>query len=165
MPMHEQQLDLITGITKSERKKIFSWVALLSEELIIEIFQDAVKKSFQMKEQNPNILGKTIKYGAFVLAARNAGWDSIKGKGYRVAETKQFDDFSHLRKANVAALIKKGRTPLLRRKLLAYWGEILELKDGGMGFRPIALYLAKNRKIKVSPTYLSRLWREVKAND
>jgi intein-encoded DNA endonuclease-like protein len=53
----------------------------------------------------------------------------------------------------------------LRRKLLAYWGEILELKDGGMGFRPIALYLAKNRKIKVSPTYLSRLWREVKAND
>lgn len=165
MPMCEQQLDLITGIIKSERKKIFSWVASLSEELITEIFQNAVKKSFKMKEQYPNILGKTIKYGAFVLAARNAGWDSIKGKGYRVAETKQFDDFSHLRKANVAALIKKGRTPLLRGKILAYWGEIKELKDAGMGFRPIALYLAKTRKIKTSSTYLARLWKEIKASD
>jgi hypothetical protein len=161
----DEQIYIITGLTKAERKKIFSWVASLSEELIIEIFQDAVKKSFQLKEQNPNILGKTIKYGAFVLAARNAGWDSIKGKGYRVAETKQFDDFSNLRKANVAALIKKGRTPLLRRKVLAHWGEIKEQKDGGVGFRPIALYLAKTRKIKVSPTYLARLWKEIKAND
>ncbi len=161
MPIREQQLDLITCITKSERKKIFSWVASLSEELIIEIFQNAVKKSFQMKEQYPNILGKTIKYGAFVLAARNAGWDTVTGKGYRMADTKQFDDFSHLRKANVAALIKKGRKPLLRGKILAYWGEIKELKDAGTGFRPICNYLSKTRKIKVSPAYLGRLWKEV----
>ncbi len=160
----DEQLCMITKLTKAERKKIFSWLSSLSEELVIDVFQDAVKKSFQLKEQNPNILGKTIKYGAFVLAARNAGWDSIKGKGYRIAETEQFDDFSNLRKASVAALVKKGRTPLLRRKILSHWGEIKELKDGGMGFRPIALYLAKKRKIKVSPTYLARLWKEVKAN-
>lgn len=161
----DEQINVMTGIAKPERKKLLSWLAGLPEEIIIDIFQDGVKKSFQMKEQNPNILGKTIKYCAFVLAARHAGWDSIKGKGYRVAQQKQYDDFANLRQANVAALIKKGRKPVLRRKILAYWGEIKELKEAGTGFRPIAEYLAKNRKIKTSPTYLARLWKEVKASD
>lgn len=157
----DMQIDVITGLTESDRKKIFSWIASLSEELAIDIFQDAVKKSFQLKEQNPGILGKTIKYCAFVLAARNAGWDSIQGKGYRVAGQKQFDDFSHMRKAKAAAFIKKGRTPVTRRKVLAHWGEVLELKAEGMGFRPIADYLCRKRKVKTSATYLAKLWKEL----
>lgn len=161
----DEQIDLVTLITKLERKKLLSWMAALQEEQIIEIFQDGVKKSFQLKEQHPDLPGRVNKYCAFLLAARNAGWDTVSGKGYRVAQQKQYDDFTNLRKANVAALIKKGRTPVLRRKILAHWGEIKELKDAGTGFRPIAEYLAKNRKIKTSATYLARLWKEVKAID
>ena len=41
---------------------------------------------------------------------RKGGWDTVKGKGYRVADKEQYDDFSHLRKASVAGLIRKGRT-------------------------------------------------------
>jgi intein-encoded DNA endonuclease-like protein len=44
---------------------------------------------------------------------------------------------------------------------LAYWGEVKELKTDGMGFRPIADYLTSKRKLKVSATYLSKLWKEV----
>lgn len=159
------QLDFITGVTKSNRKKIFSWVATLSEELIIKIFQNSVKRSFQLKEQNPNSLGKIIKYSAFILAARNAGWDTASGKGYRIAGQQQYNDFSSLRKARAADIIKKGRTPVTRKKILSSWGEVKELKSEGMGFRPIADYLAKTRKIKTSATYLARLWREVESND
>jgi len=158
------QIDLITGITEAERKKVLSWIAKLPEEKIIAIFQDGVKKSFQLKEQAPNLFGRVNKYCAFVLAARNAGWDTVSGKGYRVAQQKQYDDFANLRKAKATAIIQKGRIPVLRRKVLAYWGEIKELKADGMGFRPIANYLNKNRKIKASATYLSKLWREVEAN-
>lgn len=160
----DEQIDLITGITRPERKKLLLWIASLSEEMIIEIFQGAVKKSFQLKEHNPNLPGRTNKYCALILAARHAGWDTISGRGYRVAETKQFDDFSHLRKAKVASLIKKGRTPVIRKKVLAHWGEIKELKAEGMGFRPIADYLDRTRKVKTSATYLARLWTEVEAN-
>ena len=85
--------------------------------------------------------------------------------GYRVAEKEQYDDFSHLRKASAAGLIQKGRTPVLRKKILAYWGEVKELKADGMGFRPIAHYLNQNRKIKTSPTYLAKLWKDVEADD
>ncbi|MGV8059115.1 MAG: hypothetical protein AB2L12_13995 [Smithellaceae bacterium] len=160
----QDHLNRITGVTEKERKRLFSWIASLPEEKIVEIFQNSVKKSFQLKEIHPNIPGRVNKYCAFVLASRNAGWDAINGKGYRVAEMRQFDDFSCLRKASAAALIKKGRIPVLRRKIFAYWGEVKELKDEGMGFRPITDYLSKTRKLSVSATYLAKLWKEVEAN-
>jgi len=50
-----EQLNLITGLTESERKRLFSWVASLPEEMIIEIFQEGVKKSFQLKEERPDV--------------------------------------------------------------------------------------------------------------
>ena len=156
-----EQLNLITGLTEHERKKLFSWVASLPEVKIIEIFQEGVKKSFQLKEERPDLHGRINKYCAFVMAARKAGWDTVKGKGYRVAEKEQYDDFSHLRQASAAGLIQRRRTPVLRLKILAYWGEVKELKADGMGFRPIADYLNRKRKLKVSATYLSKLWKEV----
>ncbi|QVW35169.1 hypothetical protein KIP69_16540 [Geobacter sulfurreducens] len=158
-----EQLNLITGLTEHERKKLFSWVASLAEDKIIEIFQEGVKRSFQLKGERPDLPGRITKYCAFVMAARKGGWDTIKGKGYRVADQEQYDDFTHLRRAAAAALVTRGRKPVLRRKILAYWGEIRGLKADGMGFRVIAGYLQSKRKLKVSATYLSKLWKEVEA--
>ena len=158
-------LNQITGLTGRERKQVLSWVTSLPEERIIEIFQDGVKKAYQIKEERPDLPGRVGKYCAFIFAARKAGWDTLKGKGYRVAEKEQYDDFSHLRKARAASLIQRGRTPVLRRKILAHWGEVKELKAGGMGFRPIADYLAKTRKVKTSASYLVKLWHEVESDD
>jgi hypothetical protein len=158
-------LNQITGLTNRERKKVLSWVASLPQERVIEIFQEGVKKSFQVKEERPDLPGRIGKYCAFIVAARKAGWDTLKGKGYRVAEKEQYVDFSHLRKAKAAELIQRGRTPVLRKKILAHWGEIKELKREGVGFRPIADYLAKNRKVKTSASYLAKLWKEVESSD
>ncbi len=154
-------INQITGITMMERKKVLSWVASLPEEKVVEIFQDGVKKGYKIKEERPDLPGRIGKYSAFIVAARKAGWDTLKGKGYRVAVQEQYDDFSHLRKANAATLISKGRTPILRRKIMAHWGEVKELKADGMGFRNIAGYLTSKRKLKVSATYLAKLWKEV----
>lgn len=158
-------LNQITGLTDRERKQVLSWVASLPEGKIIEIFQDGVKKAYQIKEERPDLPGRIGKYCACIVAARKAGWDTLKGKGYRVAEKDQYDDFSHLRKAKAAELIQRGRTPVLRKKILAYWGEVKELKAEGMGFRPIAEYLARTRKVKTSASYLAKLWHEVESND
>ncbi len=158
-----EQLNLITSLTEHERKKLFYWVASLPEEQIIEIFQDGVKRSFQLKGERPDLPGRISKYCAFVMAARMGGWDTIKGKGYRVADQEQYDDFTHLRRAAAATLVTRGRKPVLRRKILAYWGEVKGLKADGMGFRVIAGYLQSKRKLKVSATYLSKLWNEVEA--
>jgi len=158
-------INQITGLTAAQRKKVLSWVASLPEENVMEIFQDGVKKSYQIKDERPDIAGKVSKYCAFIVAARYAGWDTLTGKGFRVAEAKQYEDFSHLRKSQAAALIKHGRTPVLRQKLLSYWGEIKELKANGLGFRPIAEYLFKKHKVKTSWSNLAKLWREVEKND
>ncbi len=158
-------LNQITGLTDRERKQVLAWVASLPEEKIIEIFQEGVKKAYQIKEERPDLLGRIGKYCAFIVAARKAGWDTLKGKGYRVAEKEQFSDFSSLRKAKAAELIQRGRIPVLRRKILAHWGEVRELKANGIGFRTIAAYLAKTRKVKTSASYLVKLWHEMEDND
>lgn len=160
----EELLNPVTGLTAKDRKRLLSWVASLPEQQIISIFQDGVKKSFQLQKERPDLPGRITKYCAFVISARRAGWDTLMGKGYRVATAEQYDDFSHLRRAKAAELIQRGRTPVLRKKILAYWGEIKELKQEGMGFRPIALYLLQSRKLKVSASYLVRLWHEVEQN-
>ncbi len=160
----EDQLTEITGLTVAQRKKVFSWIASLTEAQIMEIIQGGVKKAYQIKAERPEISGKIVKYCANIVAAREAGWDTIKGKGYRVADAKQFEDFSHLRKAKAADLIQVGRTPVLRHKVLAHWGEVKELKLAGTGFRPISDYLLKKRKLKVSASYLAQLWKEIESN-
>ncbi|QVW35340.1 hypothetical protein KIP69_00380 [Geobacter sulfurreducens] len=161
----DELLNQITGLTEQQRKKALHWVASLPEEKVIEIFQDGVKKAYQIKEVRPDLPGRINKYCAFIIAVRKAGWDTVKGKGYRVAAKEQYDDFSHLRKAKAAELVQKGRTPVLRKKILAHWGEVKELKAEGKGFRPIAAYLAKTRKVKTSASYLSQLWKEVETDD
>jgi len=161
----DKQLYKVTGLTESERKHLLRWVFSQPEENIILIFQAGVKVFFILKQSTPELSGRIGKYAAFILAARKSGWDTLRGKGYRVAGQKQYDDFSHLRKAKVSGLIQRGRTPVLRRKVLAYWGEVKELKSEGVGFRGIASYLHKNRKLKVSASYLVKLWHEVEMND
>jgi hypothetical protein len=155
------QIELLTGLIEKERKRVCKWVVSLPEEKLISVFQDAVRKAYQLKNEHPEIQGRVIKYCAFILAARSVGWDTLNGKGFRTAEIKQFTDFSEIRKAKAASIIRKGRNPVLRKKLLAYWGEVRELKKEGLGFRPISVYLLKNRKIKASPSYLAKLWQEV----
>ena len=157
----DQHLNQITGLTDRERKRLLSWVASLPEETIVEIFQSGVKAFYQLKQGHPELPGRIGKYAAFLIAARKAGWDTLNGKGYRVAKQPQYDDFSHLRKARAAGLLRRGRTPVVRRKILAHWGEVKELKAEGHGFRSIADYLHKSRKVKTSASYLLKLWHEV----
>lgn len=157
----DQHLNQITGLTDRERKRILSWVASLPEETVVEIFQTGVKTFYQLKQGHPELPGRVGKYAAFIVAARRAGWDTLNGKGYRVAEQEQYDDFSHLRKARAAELLQRGRTPVVRRKILAHWGEVKELKAEGHGFRSIADYLHKVRRVKTSASYLLKLWHEV----
>lgn len=153
-------ITLITGLSENQRKRVLSWVTSLTETQVIEVFKDAVKIAYQLKHVHHDLPGKVGKYCSYILAARSAGWDTLNGKGFRVAAEKQFEDFSDLRKNKVAALLKRGRSPILKRRVLAFWGEVVELKAEGIGFRAISDYLLKTRKIKVSAAYLTKLWKE-----
>ena len=161
MNREEDNLNLVTGLTAGERKRLFSWIASLPEEKRIDVFQGGVKKSSQLHKERPDLPGRINKYCALILTARRSGWDTVAGKGFRVAKQEQFEDFTHLRRANVAQLLQKGRTPTLKRKVLALWGVVKDLKANEVAFRPMSEYLLKNHKLKVSASYLSTLWKEM----
>ena len=159
----KNSIELLTGLSRDQRKRVFGWIATLPEEDVISIFQKGVQISHQIRHSRPELLGRDIKYSAFIVSARRAGWDTVKGKGYRVAEQKQFEDFSNLRKSKFAEHVQKGRKPDLRRKVLAHWGEIKESREDGASFASVSRYLNQTRKIKVSTSYLAKLWKEVES--
>jgi hypothetical protein len=161
MNMEEDTLNLVTGLTAGERKRLFSWIASLPEGKRIDICQDGVKKSFQLRKERPDLPGRINKYCALILIARRSGWNTVAGKGFRVAKQEQFEDFTNLRQAKVAQFLQKGRTPTLKRKIMALWGVVKDLKANEVAFRPMSEYLLKNHKLKVSASYLSTLWKEM----
>jgi len=72
----------------------------------------------------------------------------VKQIGYRVADSKQCHYWSALRSIKVKDL--KHRTPAKKSKILFYWGEIKETKNLDFGFRRIASYLLKYRRLNTS---------------
>lgn len=151
----------LTGyLSPSERSKIRHWIAAMPEDAYISIHQKAEKKYYQLKDGNPEVAGRLLRYAALILAAREAGWNTSRGKGYRVAGQKQYEDWKDIRKIRAANLAKDNVGPK-KRAVIAYWGEIKELKEDALGFRRIARYLGKYRKLKVSPSYLQQLWAEI----
>jgi hypothetical protein len=158
------ELELITGLSEKDRKKIFTWVATLQVSVIADIFQDAENKECQIKAEHPELQEKVVKYCAFIQATRKAGWNTFHGKGFQMADDKQYDDFVHERGIAVAKLASKGRTPVLRKKILRFWDEIKAFKAEGLGFRPIVEHLLKKRKLKASASYLKMLWKEIEEN-
>jgi hypothetical protein len=76
-----EQLNLVTGLTEHERKKLFSWVASLPEDKIIEIFQDGVKRSFQLKGKANALIFPAGSPNTALLS-----WQSARGAGTPLME-------------------------------------------------------------------------------
>lgn len=158
---NEDTFQLLTGgLTPKERANVRHWIASLPEEDYINVHHAAAKKYYQLRDGHPAISGKILHYCGHILAAREYGWDTLKGKGYRVAGDAQFEDLKDIRKMKFRNL-KNNENAIIRRKVLGYWGEVKEAKQNGIGFRKIAKYLKQSRKIDVSPSYIHKIWKEV----
>lgn len=155
----ENEIFKHTGyLSVSERKKILKWLTSLPENRLIEIINNSAAIYMDLRKKR-KISGKLLMYVALILSARTAGWNTVAGKNYRVAGAKQYKDWNTLR--SIKAKNLKSRQSSKKSKVLAYWGEIKELKNLGLGFRKIAKYLLKYRKLKTSPSYLHKLWNEI----
>lgn len=63
------EIELLTGLGERERKRVFTWAASMPEEHLIKIFQEGVRKAYQIKDEHPEIPGRVTKFCAFILAA------------------------------------------------------------------------------------------------
>ncbi len=148
------------GLTTKDRAKILRWISSLPEDEFIAILQDSFNKYHSLKTAYSHVPRRYLQYCGLILAGREQGWDTINGKGYRVAGADQFDDWSHIREMRIANLSRDRSSPT-KRKVLSHWGEVVELKNGNIGFRRIAKYLRKYKKINVSASYLHLMWNDI----
>jgi hypothetical protein len=151
---------LTGGLTPKERENVLRWIASLLELDYIEVYYTAAKKYYQLKDGHPDIAGKILHYCGLILSAREYGWDTLRGKGYRVAGDNQLEDWQKIRKMRIQNL-RSNHNARIRRQILGHWGEIIELKNDGVGFRKISQYLKQYKKLNVSSSYVHKIWKEM----
>lgn len=96
-----------------------------------------------------------------IAAGRSAGWDTLKGRGSRVAGEEQFDAFDRDLSLRAGEVVRrKRRKGNVRANALAYWGVVVMLRREGASFQTIAEQLWKRHRVKVSGIYLPLIWQE-----
>lgn len=159
----EDKIALWTSLGHKERARAVRWFAsrpMPEQAQIIADSEMLLLKLRQIHSEKADV--EHLRYAALVLAIRGAGFDLIRKRGYRVHGHKNFEKFEELRQGTVASLRREKKAPL-RQEVLSLWGEVRGLRMQGNGFRLISRYLLRAHMLKVSASYLVKLWKEVEA--
>lgn len=154
----------ITGLFPNQRKNNIRWLASLPEKNIAEILLKSIDKYNTLKKTYKDYPQHLRLLSAIILSTREQGWDTITGKGYRIAGKEQYHDWSNMRQNKIINLARDRPSPK-KRQLLAHWGEVVELRKGQIGFRRISRYLKIYKKINVSPSYIHMLWGQIERGE
>lgn len=151
-----------TALTPAERLKGMRWFAVRSPKEQAHILALSQEKIVPRLQRNypDRYIDAYMHLAALLLAIRESGFDLTRKRGYRVAGNKQFEQFDLLR-ASTMEFIKEKRKAPLRKQVLAYWGDVRTFKREGTGFLLISRYLQQKHKVKVTPQYLAKIWKEI----
>ena len=157
----EDKIALWTSLGHKERERGVHWFASRPTEEQVRIIADSENLLPKFRQIHPDVAeDEHARYAAFILSIRGAGFDLIRKRGHRVHGHKNFAQFEALRQGTLASLKREKKAPL-RQEVLALWGEVRGLRMQGNGFRLISRYLLRAHKLKVSASYLVKLWKEV----
>lgn len=161
-PLSQDNMTLWTSLTPKERERGVRWFASRPAEEQATILVDGEEHIFpRLQQANPERAQDAfLRYAAFVLAVRRAGFDVLRKRGYRVHGHKNYEQFEALRQGTLQSLRDKKKAPL-RQEVLALWGEVRRLKMTGTGFLLISRYLLRAHQLKVSPSYIAKLWKSL----
>lgn len=159
----EDKIALWTSLGHKERVRSIGWFASRPMPEQVRIIADSESLLPRLRQMYQHAADdEHVRYAAFILAIRGAGFDLTRKRGYRVHGHKNFAQFEALRQGTLASL-KRGKKAPLRQEVLALWGEVSSLRMQGNGFRLISRYLLRAHKLKVSASYLVKLWKELEA--
>jgi hypothetical protein len=158
--MNEVIEGITGGLTIKERGQVLRWLSSLPEDEFITIFQKSFNKYHSLKSSHDHLPRKILQYCGLIVAGREHGWDTIKGKGYRVAGQDQYDDWSRTRELRIANLAKDRSSPKKRQVLSP--GEVVD-SSRGTSIQAKALYSLENTEKSTSQLpILHLMWRVLK---
>ena len=152
-----------SSLTPAECSKGVRWFAARpskEQAQILATSQEKILPRLQSKNADRHA-DAHMRFAALLLAIRESGFDLIRKRGYRIAGNKQFEQFDQLRASTLMSIKERRKAPL-RKQVLAYWGDVCTLKrNESAGFLLISRFLLQVHKIKISPQYLAKLWKEL----
>ena len=173
MEEENQQIDRIETITKcsmKDQKFYRGYMKRASIRLNVNIMNHHRKLLFKLKEQWSEMSNEELSYAALILANKRV---------YAEKEKILSLDFSDLTLEDIRNLTVKKielhldtvfvRNRPKREELLAVWGDVKLVhalnKKGISSFVGLSRFLLKHHKIKVVPSTIHRLWKELEEND
>lgn len=137
----------ITKLTKefqNQRLRLFSKLDINSK---IEIYESKKSIFFKLKDNYKSQKNALLDYCSLILSID----DYVKSRSDESIKIKTFD-------SNKNSFMKKD-------KLLQYWPIIKQLKNEGMSFRNISIYLNRYHKLDVSYSLVFKKWNEIEINN
>lgn len=161
----DQVLERISGLSRHQRADLMRFGARLPEQALERALQIATRISYKLYHEFPETERKHAKYCALLAGLRTQGWDARRGGRQMVDRRDGLEVLARTREMKLAEAPRKKRPSPVRRRLLAYWGEVQAARAKGYSFQIIAASLGKAHRFKVSARYLARLWLEKEDND
>jgi len=154
----------LTGISSSEEDKLIRFFYRLGPRARVEAFKlelDFYRKHFHKRERDKI---PEFTYAMFLLALKAMHKIELQLKIKKALSLEEAEKITKLRIERLKAQ-KRARKSKKREYIEQNLALIKQLKDAGLSWRDIAAYIKKYHRVKVAPSYIYTVYKEVMENE
>ncbi|MBU4474822.1 MAG: hypothetical protein KUA35_09335 [Pseudodesulfovibrio sp.] len=139
-----------------ERQDALRWYARQTEEFRVNLMTNRFRLFCDLKAKQVDKDLALLEYAALCLVLKSEGF--FAEKRYRSKKVLADSEIQLLRKRRTekaqAIQLRTRKRGQVMERLAKKWGVVVELRENGLSFRDIAVYLKENHQLKVSCGYL-----------
>lgn len=155
---NEVLVEEATGLTATQRDKLFRYAATLPDASRRKALARGVDYYFVIRNEWPGVGKVLLMYCGFLLALKQ--FKGARHAMVRKGTEEHVGRIEELVEDKMTSVVSQRKAALLKNKVMAFKGEMIQAKDSGMSLRQMAVWLLKEHKIKVSREYLRRIFNE-----
>jgi hypothetical protein len=150
----------LTGISSSEEDKLIRFFYRLGPRARVEAFKlemDFYRKHFHKRERNKI---PEFTYAMFLLALKAMHKIELQLKIKKALSLEEAEKITRLRIERIKAQ-KRAKKSKKREYIEQNLPLIKQLRDAGLSWRDIAAYIKKYHRVKIAPSYLHMIYKEI----
>jgi hypothetical protein len=156
------EIEKHSKVNLETQSALIRFLARLDIDTRLLVFKQHRKILFMFRDMRIDGSIEMFSYVAFLLAVKQvyADQQKIKSLNFEGMTLDEIRDLS-IQKAELFLNKKFTRNKPKREQLLRHWGTIKVLREKGLSFRDISLYLDKNNKLNIAHSTIYALWNEL----
>jgi len=154
----------LTGISSSEEDKLIRFFYRLGPRARVEAFKlelDLYRKHFHKRERDKL---PEFTYAMFLLALKAMHKIELQLKIKKALSLEEAEKITKLRIERIKAQ-KRAKKSKKREYIEQNLALIKQLRNAGLSWRDIAAYIKKYHRVKIAPSYIHMIYKEIIGNE